>query len=124
MSNTTPGADTAPMSSDSTAPMSSDDTAPITRQDVAKVAKLARLRLTDEELDRFTGQLADILSHAADIEALDLADIEPMARPIPLANVLRADEPGQPLDRDEVLAMAPAVEDNQFRVPPSIGEDS
>lgn len=112
------------MSSDDTASMSSDDTAPITSQDVAKVAKLARLRLTDEELDRFTGQLADILGHAAEIEALDLADVEPMARPIPLANVLRSDEPGQPLDRDEVLAMAPSVEDNQFRVPPSIGEES
>ncbi|MCZ7631046.1 MAG: Asp-tRNA(Asn)/Glu-tRNA(Gln) amidotransferase subunit GatC [Microthrixaceae bacterium] len=140
MTDTTPGAgtaptssdstaptssdSTAPTSSDSTAPTSSDSTAPITRQDVAKVAKLARLRLTDEELDRFTGQLVAILGHAADIEALDLADVEPMARPIPLSNVLRPDEPGTPLDRDEVLAMAPVVEDCQFRVPPSIGAGS
>lgn len=96
----------------------------ITTAEVAKVAKLARLRLTDDELDRFTHQLADILEHASDIESLDLADVEPMARPIPLANVLRADEPAEPLDREEVLAAAPAVEDHQFRVPPSLGEDS
>ena len=116
MTHTTPGAGPAPTRS--------DEAAPITTDDVAKVAKLARLRLTDEELDRFTGQLADILGHAADIEALDLADIEPMARPIPLVNVLRADEPGRPLDRDEILAAAPLVEDAQFRVPPSIGDGS
>jgi aspartyl-tRNA(Asn)/glutamyl-tRNA(Gln) amidotransferase subunit C len=94
----------------------------ITPDDVAKVAQLARLRLDDDELDRFTHQLADILEHAADIEALDLDDVEPMARPIPLANVFRADEPGPALDRDEVLAAAPAAEDGQFRVPPVLGE--
>jgi aspartyl-tRNA(Asn)/glutamyl-tRNA(Gln) amidotransferase subunit C len=94
----------------------------ITPDDVAKVAHLARLRLTDDELDRFTHQLADILEHAADIEALDLADVEPMARPVPLANVFRADEPGPALDRDEILAAAPAAEDGQFRVPPVLGE--
>lgn len=100
------------------------DSPSITPAEVAKVAKLARLRLTDDELDRFTHQLADILEHAHDIDALDLADVEPMARPIPLSNVLRADEPAEPLDRDEVLAAAPAVEDEQFRVPPSLGEES
>jgi aspartyl-tRNA(Asn)/glutamyl-tRNA(Gln) amidotransferase subunit C len=94
----------------------------ITPDDVAKVANLARLRLTDDELDRFTHQLSDILDHAADMEALDLRDVEPMARPIPLANVLRADVPGTPLDRAEVLAAAPAAEDGQFRVPPVLGE--
>jgi aspartyl-tRNA(Asn)/glutamyl-tRNA(Gln) amidotransferase subunit C len=105
-------------------PSASADTAPITEAEVAKVARLARLTLTADELGRFTHQLADILGHAADIEALDLDDVEPMARPVPLANVLRADEPGEPLDRDEVLAAAPSVEDHRFRVPPSLGEDS
>ena len=94
----------------------------ITTDDVAKVARLARLRLTDDELDRFTHQLSDILDHAADMEALDLDDVEPMARPVPLGNVLRADEPGEPLERDQVLAAAPAAEDGQFRVPPVLGE--
>lgn len=93
----------------------------ISRDEVAHVADLARLRLTDDELERFTHQLADILDHAADIEALDLAEVEPMAHPIPLSNVLRADEPGALLDRDEVLAAAPAAENGQFRVPPVLG---
>ena len=96
----------------------------ITEAEVAKVAKLARLSLSSEELGRFTHQLSDILGHAADIDALDLSDVEPMARPIPLSNVMRADEPGATLDRGEVLESAPVVEDNQFRVPPSLGEES
>ncbi|MFN7969654.1 MAG: Asp-tRNA(Asn)/Glu-tRNA(Gln) amidotransferase subunit GatC [Acidimicrobiales bacterium] len=94
----------------------------ITTDDVAKVARLARLRLTDDELDRFTHQLSDILDHAADIEALELDDVEPMARPVPLSNVLRSDEPTEPLDRDAVLASAPSTEDGQFRVSPVLGE--
>ena len=94
----------------------------ITTDDVAKVARLARLRLTDDELDRFTHQLSDILDHAADIEALELDDVEPMARPVPLINVLRSDEPNDPLDRDSVLAAAPSTEDGQFRVSPVLGE--
>ena len=94
----------------------------ITTDDVAKVARLARLRLTDDELDRFTHQLSDILDHAADIEALELDDVKPMARPVPLSNMLRADEPTTPLDRDAVLASAPSAEDGQFRVSPVLGE--
>ena len=94
----------------------------ITTEQVAKVAKLARLRLTDEELTRFTGQLGDVLEHAADLDLLDLAGVEPMAQPIPLSNVFRKDVPGPILDRDEVLAVAPAAEDGFFRVPPVLGE--
>jgi aspartyl-tRNA(Asn)/glutamyl-tRNA(Gln) amidotransferase subunit C len=91
-------------------------------EEVAKVAALARLRLGDDELERFTHQLADILDHAADIEALDLDGVEPMAHPVRVVNVLRDDTPGEPLDRAEVLAQAPAAEDGQFRVPPVLGE--
>jgi aspartyl-tRNA(Asn)/glutamyl-tRNA(Gln) amidotransferase subunit C len=94
----------------------------ITTDDVQKVAKLARLRLTDDELTRFTGQLAAVLDHAADLEELDLDGVEPMAHPVPLTNVLRSDEVGTPLDRDEVLAAAPAAEQGRFRVPPVLGE--
>jgi aspartyl-tRNA(Asn)/glutamyl-tRNA(Gln) amidotransferase subunit C len=94
----------------------------ITTSEVEKVAKLARLRLTDDELDRFTGQLAAVLDHAADLDGLDLDGVEPMAHPVPLTNVLRPDVPGDALDRDEVLAVAPAAEDGQFRVPPVLGE--
>jgi aspartyl-tRNA(Asn)/glutamyl-tRNA(Gln) amidotransferase subunit C len=96
----------------------------ITTADVAKVAELARLRLGPDEIERFTGQLADILDHAADLESLDLEGVEPMARPVPLENVLRPDEPGTTLDPDDVLASAPSAEAGQFRVPPVLGEGS
>jgi aspartyl-tRNA(Asn)/glutamyl-tRNA(Gln) amidotransferase subunit C len=94
----------------------------ISRDDVAHVALLARLALTDAELDRFTGQLAAVLDHAADVEALELDDVPPTAHPYPLRNVLRPDVPGESLDRGEVLAQAPAVEDDKFKVPPILGE--
>jgi aspartyl-tRNA(Asn)/glutamyl-tRNA(Gln) amidotransferase subunit C len=96
---------------------------PISRDDVAHVARLARLTLTDDELDLFTEQLGAVLDHARDVEALDVADVPPTAHPYPLVNVLRDDVVTPTLARDEVLAQAPAVEDHQFRVPPIIGEE-
>jgi aspartyl-tRNA(Asn)/glutamyl-tRNA(Gln) amidotransferase subunit C len=95
----------------------------ITRDDVAHVARLARLELTDDELDLFTGQLAAVLAHADDVEALDVGDVPPTAHPFPLVNVFRPDEVRPGVDRDEVLAQAPAVEDHRFRVPPILGEE-
>ena len=56
----------------------------LTRADVEHVARLARLALTEEEIERFTGQLAVILDHAAELAALDLADVPPTAHPLPL----------------------------------------
>ena len=96
--------------------------APISRDDVAHVARLARLTLSDDELDTFTGQLASILGHAADVEALELEDVPPTSHPYPLENVTRPDEVRPCLDREEVLAQAPASEDGMFRVPPVLGE--
>jgi aspartyl-tRNA(Asn)/glutamyl-tRNA(Gln) amidotransferase subunit C len=95
----------------------------ISAQVVAKVARLARLDLTTEELERTTTQLAGMLEHFADIDALELDDVEPMAQPFPLANVFREDVIVPGLDRDEVLAAAPAAEHGRFRVPPIIGLD-
>jgi aspartyl-tRNA(Asn)/glutamyl-tRNA(Gln) amidotransferase subunit C len=95
----------------------------ITRDDVAHVARLARLDVSDDELDRFTGQLAAVLEHARDVEALDVGDVPPTAHPLPLKNVLRPDVVRPSLDRDEVLAVAPAVEDDRFAVPPVLGEE-
>jgi aspartyl-tRNA(Asn)/glutamyl-tRNA(Gln) amidotransferase subunit C len=89
--------------------------------EVAKVARLARLALTEEELARATVQLGDIVDHFADIDELDLDDVEPMTQPFPLTNVLRDDDVTDSLDRDEVLAAAPEVEDGRFKVPPIIG---
>ena len=94
----------------------------ITPDDVAHVARLARLHLSEDELVTFTGQLDAVLDHAADVEALDLSDTPPTSHPYPLSNVLRDDVVTPSLDRDEVLAQAPAVEDQQFRVPPVLGE--
>jgi aspartyl-tRNA(Asn)/glutamyl-tRNA(Gln) amidotransferase subunit C len=89
----------------------------LSREDVVHVAKLARLELTAEEVDLFTAQLRTVLDHAADVAALDLSHLEPSSHPIALENVLRADVPRPSLDRDEVLAVAPSVEDHRFRVP-------
>jgi aspartyl-tRNA(Asn)/glutamyl-tRNA(Gln) amidotransferase subunit C len=96
--------------------------AQITRDDVAHVARLARLELTDDELVMFTDQLAKVLDHARDVEALDVGDVPPTSHPYPLQNVMRPDEVVPCLDRDAALAAAPAVENGQFRVPPVLGE--
>ncbi|MEM9040561.1 MAG: Asp-tRNA(Asn)/Glu-tRNA(Gln) amidotransferase subunit GatC [Actinomycetota bacterium] len=96
---------------------------PLTRDDVAKVARLARLELTDDELDSATAELTKMLAHFADIDALDLDGVEPMNNPTHLANVMRDDVEGATLDRDEVLGEAPSVEEERFRVPPIIGLD-
>ena len=96
--------------------------AKITREEVAHVARLARLDLSDAEVDTFTDQLAKVLDHAADVEALDVVDVPPTAHPYPLVNVLRADEPTPTLAQEDVLAGAPLAEDGLFRVPPVLGE--
>jgi aspartyl-tRNA(Asn)/glutamyl-tRNA(Gln) amidotransferase subunit C len=95
---------------------------PLRREDVAKVAKLARLRLSDEELDMFTEQLGQILEHANDIAALQLNDVIPTAHPFGLLNVVREDVIEPSLPRDELLAMAPDAEDGRFAVPRIMGE--
>jgi aspartyl-tRNA(Asn)/glutamyl-tRNA(Gln) amidotransferase subunit C len=94
----------------------------ISTADVAHVARLARLALTEDELERFTEQLGAVLDHARDVEALDTGDVPPTAHPLPLANVLRDDIVRPCLDRAEVLAQAPSVEEDRFRVPRILGE--
>ena len=96
----------------------------ITAADVVKVAKLARLDLAPDAIERTTAQLAGMLEHFADIDALDLDTVKPMTQPYPLQNVFRDDVVVNGLDRDEVLAAAPASEDGRFRVPPILGLDS
>jgi len=94
----------------------------LTRETVAHVARLARLDVTDDEVELFTTQLSAVLDHAADIEKLDTADVPPTAHPLPLENVLRDDVVQPSLDRDEVLSQAPSSEDDRFRVPRILGE--
>lgn len=94
----------------------------ISREDVAHVAHLARLELSGDELETYTEQLGAILDHAQDVAALDTAGVPPTAHPLPLENVLRDDVVRPSLDRDEVLAEAPAAEGAFFRVPRILGE--
>ena len=89
----------------------------LTRAQVAHVARLARLALTDEELDRHAVELTGILRHVDGLAALDLTGIAPTNHPLPLVNVLRPDTIAAGVDRDEVLACAPLAEDHRFRVP-------
>lgn len=90
---------------------------------VAKVARLARLNISEADVERYTKQLDGMLDHFADIDNLDLSGVEPMTQPYPLTNILRADIEKPCLDRDEVLSVAPAAEQGRFRVPPSGGSD-
>ena len=89
----------------------------IDRDQVLHVARLARLRLTDEEVERITVELGDILEHIDAIQALDLDDVEPTSHVVPLENVLRPDEPRESWDRERVLEGAPDASHEGFRVP-------
>jgi len=108
---------------DSLASVSDDESLVLSAEDVAKVADLAMLELTDDELATFTPQLAAILEHAHDIEQLDVDDVTPTHHPYPLTNIFRDDVVEAADVRDEALAMAPDAEDNQFKVPPALGEE-
>ncbi len=89
----------------------------IERDQVLHVAKLARLRLSEEEVERMVGELSGILDHVDRIGNLDLEGIEPTSHVVALENVLRADEPHQSLPRDVALASAPEPQDGAFRAP-------
>ena len=103
--------------------MSESSSERISAEVVVKVSRLARLDVTPDEVQRITTQMAGVLEHFADIDALDLSGIEPMTQPYPLSNVFREDVVVTGLDREEVLANAPAAEDGRFRVPPIVGLD-
>jgi aspartyl-tRNA(Asn)/glutamyl-tRNA(Gln) amidotransferase subunit C len=89
----------------------------ITREQVVHVAKLARLELSDKELERMQDQLSAILEAVGKVAELDLAEIEPTAHPLDLVNVLAEDDPRPCLPREEALANAPDPEDGFFGVP-------
>ncbi len=91
---------------------------PISRNEVEHIARLARLELTEDEIIRFKRQLSDILDYAARLGELDTRHIPPAATVLPLKSVLRPDEPGQTLGREELLKNAPLAQDEQFRTPP------
>ncbi|MEM9036460.1 MAG: Asp-tRNA(Asn)/Glu-tRNA(Gln) amidotransferase subunit GatC [Actinomycetota bacterium] len=94
----------------------------ISTEDVARIAELARLRLTDEQLSHYVEHLGAVLDHAEDLDEVDLDGVPATWQAIPLSNVLRDDVVAPDVEPDEVLAQAPAAEDHQFRVPPILGE--
>ena len=89
----------------------------IDRDQVLHVARLARLRLTDEEIERMTGELSSILDHIEKIGELDLEGVPPTSHVVEVTNALRPDEPRPSWPREEMLAAAPAVADDGFEVP-------
>jgi aspartyl-tRNA(Asn)/glutamyl-tRNA(Gln) amidotransferase subunit C len=99
---------------------------PITREDVLHVARLARLALTEGEVERFGEQLNAILEAVGKVAELDLSDVPPTSHPLELVNVWAEDEPRPALPVADALANAPSREDDFFRVPatlePSTGE--
>lgn len=95
----------------------------LNRQEVAHLARLSRLSLSDEELDRFAPQLDDILTWVARVGEATSADIPPTSTGAERVNIFRPDVTRPSLDRDEVLSQAPAAEDGRFRVPRILDEE-
>jgi aspartyl-tRNA(Asn)/glutamyl-tRNA(Gln) amidotransferase subunit C len=96
---------------------------PIDRAEVAHLARLSRLALTDEELGHFAGQLDQIIAAVARVQEVAAEGIPPMTHAVPVTNVFRDDVVVPPLGVDKILDQAPAVEQQQFRVPRILSED-
>lgn len=97
---------------------------PITPEEVRVTAHMARLGLSAEEIDRMAAELGRILDHVAELQAVDVAGIEPTTLAVPLACPLRADEPGSQLAQEEALRNAPSREDGLFAVPVILDKDA
>ena len=97
---------------------------PISEDEVRHVAKLSRLRLSDEEVRRYTAQLGHVLDYIARLNELDVSDVEPMAHAMDVTNVLRPDQPQPGLPVDKVLANAPQQAPPFFRVPKVLADAS
>lgn len=95
----------------------------ISRDEVARLAKLARLALTDHELDSFAGQLDAILGYVSQVQAVDTSDVKPTGNPLKDVNVTRADVVVPSLTQQQALAEAPAADDGRFAVPQILGEE-
>jgi aspartyl-tRNA(Asn)/glutamyl-tRNA(Gln) amidotransferase subunit C len=91
----------------------------ITREEVLHVARLASLELTDDEVERLTGELSAILEAVSKVSELDLSDVPPTSHPLELVNAWAEDEPRPSLPLDDVFANAPAREGDLFKVPPT-----
>lgn len=97
---------------------------PITRDEVAHLARLSRIAMTDGELDALAGELDVILAAVAQVGEVAAADVPPTSHVLPLTNVFRADVVRASLPREEVLAMAPEVDQDRFSVPRILDEEA
>ena len=95
---------------------------PISRAEVEKVSLLARLLLSDEELDRMTSQMGEILGYIDLLSEVDTEQVEPMAHALDVANVFRDDVVRPSLDRESALANAPHRDQECYLVPAVLGE--
>ena len=94
----------------------------ISRDEVAHLARLARLALSDEELDSYVGQIDAILGHVSQIQEVDVTGVDPTGNPLKDVNVFRSDEVEPCLTQEEALAEAPKAADGRFAVPRILGE--
>jgi aspartyl-tRNA(Asn)/glutamyl-tRNA(Gln) amidotransferase subunit C len=104
--------------------MPEHDTPAITREEVAHLAHLARIDLSDDELDHLAPQLSVILEAVASVSQVAADDIPPTSHAVPLTNVFRPDQVRPCLSPEEALAGAPEAEDQRFRVPRILGEEA
>ncbi|WP_102507734.1 Asp-tRNA(Asn)/Glu-tRNA(Gln) amidotransferase subunit GatC [Sanguibacter massiliensis] len=95
----------------------------ISRDEVSRVAALARIDLTPDQVDRFAADLDVIVDAIAQVSEVATADVPATSHPLPLTNVMRADEPVAPLTQEQALSGAPAQEDGRFLVPQILGEE-
>ena len=102
----------------------SDPTSAISRDDVAHLARLARIALTEEELDHLAPQLQVIVESVARVSEVADAAVPPTSHPLPVTNVFRDDVVRPGLTAEEALAAAPAVEQQRFSVPQILGEEA
>ena len=94
----------------------------VTKKDVEKIAELAKLKFSDEELKNFTPQMNEILSYMDKLNELDTEDVKPLSHPVEQINVFREDELKSSVSTEEALKNAPDKTDNHFKVPKVIGD--
>jgi aspartyl-tRNA(Asn)/glutamyl-tRNA(Gln) amidotransferase subunit C len=99
--------------------MKGADRMAISREEVLDVARLARLELAEDEIERFREQLSAIIEAVSKVAELDLADVPPTSHPLAIANAFAEDEPRPPLSLTEVFANAPDRDEDYFRTPPA-----
>jgi len=94
----------------------------VTKKDVEKIAELARLKFSEQELESFTHQMNEILSYMDKLNELDTENVKPLSHPVEQTNVFREDELKSSITTEEALKNAPAKDEHHFKVPKVIGD--